>query len=317
MKKLLGILLFYLSIHHLQAQQLPPFTQYSDNRGLINPASIHPEYFLKDYNVNVGVMHRSQWVDIPNHPTTSAFRAEMLTETNGGFNFLSGLYILKDRTGPISQTGLYGRINLIKTSLFTNKTGIAAGFLGGVVQYRVRGAEELADDPGDPLLLTADRYQFSPDIGLGISAFHELDNYDNIYIGLSIPQIFNFNLNYKDENGQFSINRLRHFYGSLSYFKFLGEVSHLEMSSWVKYVPNVPINYDVNLRYRMSELLYLGAGWSNAGIGHFEFGLYMGESIGLYNQQLKIGYAYDPAFNRFGFSFGDTHEISISFSFEK
>lgn len=314
MKRLLTLICISWSVS-LLGQQLPLFTQYSENRGLINPASIHPDYFLKDYNANIGITHRSQWNEIPNHPETSAIRAEILTDA-GGSSMLLGAYVLQDKAGPISQTGVYGRFNFINTSYYNDKNGFAVGLLGGLVQYRVKGAQQLADDPGDPALIAAEQSTLSPDVGLGASFFQELKNRDVIYVGASIPQIFNFNLSYRDENGQFDISRIRHYYGTLSYYKFLGEVSHLELSGWVRYLPNVPINYDGNLRYRMSDLMYIGVGWSSAGLGHFEAGFYLGESIGLYDNQIKIGYSYDPAFNQFGFSFGNTHEFSLSYSFD-
>ena len=315
MRELL-VLLSLLWACNLSGQQLPLFTQYSENRGLINPASIHPDYFLKDYNANIGITHRSQWNAIPNHPETTAIRAEVLSEA-GGSSILAGAYIIRDQAGPISQTGVYGRFNFINTSDYSNKNGFALGLLGGIVQYRINGTQRLADDVGDPTLLEAELATTNaPDIGLGVSFFQELKNRDVIYIGASVPQILNLTQTFTDENSSFDFSRIRHYYGTASYYRFLGEVSHLELSAWVRYLPGVPINYDGNLRYRMSDLMYIGVGWNSAGLGHFEAGFYLGESINLYDNQIKLGYSYDPAFNRFGFSFGNTHEFTMSYSFD-
>jgi len=44
-----------------QAQQLPIFTQYRENHGYINPASISSDYMTYYHNLYFGAPYRLQW----------------------------------------------------------------------------------------------------------------------------------------------------------------------------------------------------------------------------------------------------------------
>ena len=90
----------------------------------------------------------------------------------------------------------------------------------------------------------------------------------------------------------------------------------LEPSLWIKYVDGAPINADLNLRYQTPNSIWIGTGISSAGNFHFEAGFNLGENVGLYNN-VKIGYSYDYSFSSFGPSVGNTHELQVSYSFDR
>jgi hypothetical protein len=165
-------------------------------------------------------------------------------------------------------------------------------------------------DDGDPLT-GVDQSQSHPDIGLGIYAYQFLNDDNLIYGGVSVPQLLGFDLTFQDDNGEFSVQRLRHYYGTAGWYYFTGQDSYLELSTWIKYVEGAPLNADLTVRYQLPNAPYLGAGISSAGIFHFEAGINVGQS---YNAEsnFRVGYAYDYSFSSFGPSVGGTHEIQLA-----
>jgi hypothetical protein len=99
-------------------------------------------------------------------------------------------------------------------------------------------------------------------------------------------------------------------------YLFFDNNSFIEPSVWVKYVPNAPVNVDVNLRYQLPGSLWVGTGGSTAGMLHLEAGVLLGENLGL-NNSIRIGYAYDYSFRTFGPFVGGGHEINVSYSLSK
>ena len=69
MKKLflvtLSVIAFTVELH---AQQDPHYTQYMYNMSVMNPA-----YAGSKENLTLGLLHRKQWVEIEDAPTTTTF----------------------------------------------------------------------------------------------------------------------------------------------------------------------------------------------------------------------------------------------------
>ena len=297
------------------SQQLPLFTQYRENAGLINPASISTSYLVNENNLSFGASYRRQWVGFANAPQTETIRGEYFYDKSGGFGLLSGGYIVNDQTGPTGFTGAYGRIAGVITDDPTY-WGISVGLNLGVVQYRVDVSELRLREQND-ILTMDDQSKIFPDAGVGVY-YHQtlqggfLDD-DKFYAGLSIPQVIGLNLNFKDDTGDFNIKRVQHFYGLLGLIKHFNDSNFIETSMWLKYAPNSPFNADFNIRYQMQNRFWLGTGMSTAGTFHLEAGLISGENT-LYGNKFMIGYGFDYSFNTFGPFTGSTHELNVSYS---
>ena len=91
-----------------------------------------------------------------------------------------------------------------------------------------------------------------------------------------MPQALGLDLTFKNENGQFFTKRVQHIYGSFGFYKFVGDDGFIEPSVLFKYVPNAPLNVDVNLRYQIPGSLWIGAGASSAKAIHLETGFLLG-----------------------------------------
>ena len=231
-----------------------------------------------------------------------------------GVSIMAGGHIINDQTGPTGYTGVYGRIGGVVTG-DPEYSGFAVGLSVGYVQFRVDASEVRLRDEND-ILGDQNQNQWHPDVGLGLYYYTVVGDQDYFYGGVSVPQILGLDLSFQDEDGDYFIQRVRHFYGMLGFYKFFSDDSFLEPSMWVKYAPNVPVNVDINLRYQLPGSLWIGAGGSSSGTMHGELGVLIGEDAGLDNL-IRIGYGYDYSFSSFGPSVGSTHEINISISLDR
>lgn len=338
MKAISGILIFYfiLIANTTQAQQLPLFTQYRSNWGLINPASLNPDFIRFGNRSSIGISHRTQWTDQPNAPRTQNLHGEHIFDENK-VGLLAGGYLLNDQTGPTGFTGIYGRIAGLVTDYDPFDGAFVVGLNFGLVQYRIKTAEGRLINPNDPNILNCDCRKLFPDVGLGLF-FHKkfrrgwLKN-DNLYAGFSVPQLLGLNLNFLPNNGDFQLQRVQHLYFLAGLYKFINDQTLLEPSVWFKYVPNAPLHANLNLRtlFEISEnyqALSLGLGFSlnqiatlalptdTAGLNlkssalQLEFGYLFGVDY-----TFTIGYGFEYSFSTYGPFYGDTHEINLSIGF--
>ncbi|MCI5080119.1 MAG: PorP/SprF family type IX secretion system membrane protein [Saprospiraceae bacterium] len=304
--------IFLLVAVSLQAQQLSLFTQYRENATLLNPAAMEGDFLAFGQNLTFGANYRAQWVGLDNAPTTSTIRASYLNKDGSGVALMAGGHIINDQTGPTGFTGLYGRIGGVLSG-DPEYSGFAVGLSVGYVQFRVDASEVRLREDND-ILGDQNQNQWHPDVGLGLYYYTTVGDQDYFYGGVSVPQVLGLDLSFQDEQGEYFIERVRHFYGMLGFYKFFSDDSFLEPSMWVKYAQNAPVNVDINLRYLLpGRALWIGAGGSSSSTVHGELGTVIdqGDSI------IKIGYGYDYSFSSFGPSVGSTHEINLSISLDR
>lgn len=295
----------------VHAQQLSLFTQYRENATIINPAAMESDFLAYGQRMTIGASYRSQWNDISGHPTTQALRFSFVGDKSGA-SLIGGGYIMNDQTGPTGFTGAYGRLGVV-ISGDPEYSGLVVALSAGIVQFRVDADELNLRDPD--ILGSTNRTELFPDIGAGLYFYQMTKSDGMLYAGLSVPQVAGIDLVFKNDFGEFDIQRVQHYYGTFGYYHFFRNDGFIEPSVWFKYVDGAPINADFNFRYQTSSSIWLGAGVSTGGNFHFETGFNLGENMGLYNN-LKIGYGYDYSYSTFGPGAGDTHEIQISYSFD-
>ncbi len=301
----------------VSSQQLSLFSQYRENQTIINPASIGSSYLGYDQNLSFGASYRLQWQGIEGAPRTTLLRGDYLDRNGGSVNLLTGGYLINDQTGPTGFTGLYGRIGgVLSDDPYFG--GIAAALSVGAVQYRVKTSEIRLRQPND-ILTVEDQHKIYPDVGLGVFAYKQLErgafDGDYVYGGISIPQIMGLDLQFKEDDGEFSVKRVQHYYASAGFYKFLGKDDFIEPSVWLKFAPNAPINVDFNIRYQMAQNFWVGVGGATSGSMHTELGFLIGDNLG-FDNTLKIGYGFDYYFRPYGPYAGGTHEINISYSLD-
>lgn len=299
----------------IQAQQLPLFTQYRYQHGLINPASVNIDYTELGFNLSYGAAIRSQWAAQSGTPQTQTVHGEFIFNEN----FITAGYILNDQTGPTSMTGIYGRLGYIISDRPAER-GIAGGFNFGMVNHRVRVTEVTLENPNADVLGQTDQSQWFPDLGVGIYAYQTIGRNNHIiYGGLSIPQVLGLDLTFREFDADFNLLLQPHFYGRAGMYLTINESNFLEPSVWVKYTNGAPLQADFNLRsqfYIDNSYMgfWLGGGISTAGNFSLDFGLNLPTGD---LSEARIGYGFGQGWlNTYGAFFGSSHEINFMMTLE-
>ena len=311
MGRLLHLIVLICAFSTLYAQQTPIFTQYRSNYTIINPAMLSPNYLLQEQNLDFGVSVRAQWTNLDDNPRTQLAQGTFFYE-NSGVSILSGGFIIRDRVGPTSTTGVYGKIGgLLSDDPYWG--GIGVGISVGIQQFKIDASDLVLRQEGD-ILGQQDQSTITPDVGFGFYYYKRFEKGwiedDLVYAGISIPQVLGLNVAFAEGDSDFDINRTQHFNLIAGYYKFLDNGRFIEPSIWLRYVANAPVNVDFNFRYHVNQSIYFGFGGSSARTFHFETGFVIG-------QQLRIGYGFDFPFNTIGPIGRSTHEINLNFALER
>jgi type IX secretion system PorP/SprF family membrane protein len=308
MKKATPILFAFLwALSTAFGQQLPLFTQYREYHSIVNPANINSDYFVDEYRSSFGGSVRLQWLNIERSPRTQILRGSYISQNEGYFKLITGGHLMNDQTGPTGMTGVYGRIAVIGNNR-PQQGGWSAGFNIGMTQFRLNSLGVRFNEPSVADVQTLRKIY--PDVGVGIFGYVPItgqEGGDIIYGGLSVPQVFGLDLTIPNERGSYNFQRVPHYFATAGFYKFIGEQSFIETSTWVKYVKGSKVNVDINLRGQISEVIWLGVGYSTAQFVHTEIGFLFGD-----NPRFKLGYGYDHAFSTISPFFGAVHELNLS-----
>ncbi len=282
----------------IQAQQLPLLNQ---NREVLNPASISSDYFKYNLPTTVSLRYRYQWTRLDGAPRTIMGSFSHLAED---YNFTFGGDVIKDQTGPTGFTGIYGRAGYLLD--LSDDFSLSFGVKGGIVQYNVKGSELDFLEAGD--IANTNLNTIYPDFSLGVMLYFQ----ENYYLGFSVPQVFDLDLEFKDDVNDYTIQRVRHYYGVVGGRFELSDDSYIELSSEARYVENVPFYINGRVEYEYEQLFYIAVGGSNA--REVNLGLGVIGNIGDGNA-LKVGYNFTNFFQIYGPNFGTVHELNASYSF--
>lgn len=300
------------------AQQLPYYTQFRNYQSIINPGSVSSDYFLYEYNVSFLANYRAQWISQAETPRTAFLSGEYISNLGGAFNLMGGFMAVKDQTGPFGLTGYYGRIG----SIFSGDPyfgGFGLGISAGVAEYRVSADRIVWRDPDDPRIPEFNIRKQRPDIGVGLFFYKRIEDGplidDNIYFGISVPQVLGIETEVIGPNNTVRIQRVPHYYGTFGWYHFFNQDGFFEISGWMKYIPGLRTNLDLMGRIQPYRNLWGGAGFNLNGIVHLEFGLNLPEFL-YKDGSLKIGYAFDYNISAFDVPFGTSHEITVGYLFD-
>lgn len=296
----LVICIFFCVIQRIDAQQLPVYNQYPFYGYLYNPSLSG----IESYGI-ISAIHRTQWINMPDSPISSALMFEMpVADQNMGV----GAALSLDRTHVISKFGAVASYayHIPFSSEIDHK--LSLGVMAGIQNQRFDTTSELIEDIGDAALFDGSVNSVTVDFSLGL-------NYRNkgLDVGVSVPQVMANSFKYSPSaNNSSEFKLARHIFGIASYRFNLGTDFSLKPIVMVRFIPDLPLQVDINALASWKELLSLGVGYRTNNIGGA--GIY--GLLGINISNFGINYSYETIVNNADRnSLGSSHEISVSYRF--
>ena len=289
MKKISYLLiLLFIGVFEMSAQQQSQYTQY-----MYNTMTINPGYTGTRGIPSIFGMYRTQWVGLDGAPKTANFSIESpITENGQGL----GLSVISDKIGPSQETTVTASYSYpIQLSADTFLSlGISAS--GNFMQVDYNKLNIL--NPEDPFL-SGNLTKNSPNFGAG-AYFHS----EKWYAGISVPMILETKF-YDDVKVSVASQKM-HFYAMGGYVFDLNDNLKFKPAAMVKMVSGAPLAVDLSANFLFNEKLTLGAAyrWDAAVSAMAGFQVTSG---------LNIGYAYDYDTQKIGNYNSGSHEIFLRF----
>ena len=295
MKKILFVIVIIFSTN-LLAQQDAQYTQYMYNMSVINPA-----YTTDNLGVlNMGALHRTQWVGVEGAPKSS----NIFAHTPLSENIEVGFSLVNDNIGNIvKENNLYADI-AYKLNL-EEHGNLSFGFKTGVTFFDVNF---------NGLVLESGALFTDPDfaenisnsyVNFGAGIYYNTDNY---YIGFSIPNLLKAK-HLNRHNGQYQGVEHGHIFLTGGYVFDINEQLKLKPAFMAKVVKGAPAIVDITANVLYNNRLEFGAGYrlDDAFSGMVNFKV---------NPELRIGYAYDYTVSNLGPFSSGSHEVFVLYDLD-
>lgn len=278
---------------YMQAQNEPQYTQY-----MFNISSFNPAYIGTTQDVELTLLHRSQWVGIPGAPNTQNFS---LNYPLGNEKMGLGLQILRDEIGPATQTFFNASYAYILQASDDVKWSFGLDAGGSMLNIDLSKGD--FENPNDPAANLMPGNTFYPTIGAGTFVYS-----DNWYFGLSVPNFLSTD-SFDEEVATVVDDNLQ--------FNLIGGYV-FDLSSNLKFKPafmahflkGAPVTFNVSANFLISEKIMAGASYryENAVTGLIGFQISKG---------MFLGYSYDYTTNPLSDYNSGSHEAILKFTFGK
>ena len=283
--------LFFIFIVSLTfGQQDPQITQNMFDKFLYNPGVVGSQP-----SVNVGLLHRSQWVGVPGAPTTQNLTVESRVEAlNGGI----GLNVINDALGPLSTKT--ATLSYAYQLRLNENNQLGFGFSFGMMQIGFDEEWITPDGQIDSSLPPTGSSATVPDIGLGLYFTSE-----NYYLGLSITHLVPFEANF---DGVATFNPARHYYIAAGYDYDIDEQFSVRPSYYLK-TDGVIFQMDFNVNAFYQQKHWVGFSYRIEDAIAFLVGAEL-------TNNLTLGYAYDFVTSKLASETTGGHEVMLRYSFD-
>jgi len=273
------------------SQQDAQYTQYMYNMSVVNPAYTTGNIGV----VNLGALHRTQWVGANGAPKSS----NIFAHTPINENVEIGFSLVSDNIGDVvKQNDLYADF-AYKLDLEENGK-LSFGLKAGVTFFDVNFngfALESGDVFTDPDFAENINQSF---LNFGAGVYYNTDNY---YVGLSVPAILNAK-HLDRNNGKYQGSEQAHTYLTGGYVFEINELFKFKPAFMAKAVKGAPISLDLTANVLFDNKVEFGVGYrlEDAFSGMVNFKA---------TPELRIGYAYDHTISNLGPFSSGSHEIFI------
>lgn len=296
-KKIFSLVLLLLVVVRVQAQQLPQYSNYMINNYAMNPAVGGSNPYFEGISTN-----RYQWVGLTDAPRTYILTAQGPTRS---LNVGLGGQVYTDIVGPTRRTGF--SLSYAYHLKMSTKVKLSLGLSAGMVQFMVDGSKVALRDPADMVIVNGIQSVISPDFGAGLYMYSTDKKW---YIGASVPQILQSNINFVEVSTATLSKMTRHYYITGGYKFNMNTDFVLEPSTCIKYATPAPVQFDLGLRVIYRDKMWIGSAFRYLDAVSAMVGYKLQENI-------TFVYSYDfTTSNVRKYSTG-THELMIGIKFHK
>jgi type IX secretion system PorP/SprF family membrane protein len=280
---------------NLFGQQVPFYNHYLINPFVYNPASTG----ASDY-VNASFVRNQRYSSFGSTAVNNYLTVEgPISKGNMGL----GLIVAHQNQGIQQQ--LMSSLSYSYKLKINEEQNIRFGVSAGVLDNRIDYNQINAQDINDPYLtgLRPTAPVFDMNVGL-------MYNWKDLRIGISVPQIIGGKVKYAREKSRGYYQLERHYMMSLEYDFHVGEKFIIRPNAVLRYMPNIPFQYDVTAMALYNNMIWASATYKsdyavqfNAGVRVLDF--------------LRVGYSYELLIGSIKqYSTGMNHEIFLGFSFK-
>ncbi len=294
MKYLLIILFTLGTLKTMHAQRDQMISQYMFNGLFLNPA-----YSGSHDYISTSLLYRTQWVDVKGAPQTYIASLDAPIKSN---KMGVGLQLGHDVIGLTSQTDVYANYAYY---LKFRASRLAFGIKAGVSQYGIDRNKLHIWDVEDPKYAGSSPI-WIPKFGTGIYYYGY-----RFYLGVSVPTLL---AHESDTEFGLDLNRTtqlnRHYYFNGGYVINLNRNIMLKPSFLIKYVPNTPVQADLNVNFLFNKVFWIGMSYrtGDSFISLLEYQI---------NNRFRVGYSYDFIVSKLGNYSSGSHEIMLGIDFGK
>lgn len=270
------LLLVFIFLESVSAQQDAQYTQY-----MFNTMSVNPAYAGSRGQLSIAGMYRSQWVGLDGAPKSQTLNLHSpIRNSQLGY----GISIINDEigNGVVQETSFDAVLSYTVDVSLDGKLsfGLKAG--GNLLNLDFEG---LRNFDVEPINVDNIENKFSPNVGVGVY-YHT----NKFYAGLSAPNLLqtnHFDNEQRDANSvQFLAKERINFYLITGYVFDIGGNTKFKPALLTKVVGGAPLQVDISGSFLFSEKFSLGAAyrWDAAVSALFGFQI---------SEQLMLGLAYD------------------------
>lgn len=290
----LFLIVSFLALNEIQAQQDAQYTHYTHNMNVVNPA-----YAGSRGTLSIGLLGRTQWVGFKDAPRTFSGSVHAPVGNRMGL----GLSVINDALGPIKEKNVYADVSYtIPTSESTKLAfGVKGGFSFLNLASEVLVTPEMLETGStliDPSFLS-DVNSFYPNFGAGLFFYS-----DKFYAGLSVPNILQSLYFDSSSSTSSKASEVMHGFITAGYVFDLTDNLKFKPATLVKVANGAPLSFDVSGSFLINEKIELGMNY------RYEDSI-SGTFLINASKDFRIGYAYDYTLSDFGEFNSGSHEIIL------
>jgi type IX secretion system PorP/SprF family membrane protein len=288
--KFITLVIAILMLSNAFGQQDPQYTQYMYNMNILNPA-----YAGSQGTLSIGLLGRTQWVDLAGAPKTMTAAIHAPVGRNVGLGFS----IIADEIGPVKEQNVFADFSY--TLEMNDEARLAFGIKAGVTFQTIDFLRLSIDQQDDPLF-SNNLNKTSPNFGVG--AFYYTDKF---YAGLSMPNMLETRY-FEKQNGIISeASENMHYFLTSGYVFDLSTDVKLKPSVMLKAVSGAPLSIDFSANALIFDKFELGLSWrvEDAVSGMMNF---------LVTPDIRLGYAYDYTLTNLGSFNTGSHEVFLLYN---